>query len=144
MSTQEKMDNTHLHKLLESIEREAEQDFTLLLSTDPTFFSTAQLLEMRGRVLEREALFHNFRRVLVWAGALSPSWILLGFIFGLLGWIPLASVSFVLFPVSFFLFLGGSFLLQNWLGTRGSLEHMRLLLEMELSRRKERSEKNKG
>ncbi|MBK8491142.1 MAG: hypothetical protein IPL49_09710 [Saprospirales bacterium] len=126
------------------MEREAEEDFSLLLSTGPVFFSTAQLLEMYGRVLEREVLFHRLRRAIVWAGALSPSWILVGFIFGLMGWIPLASVAFVLFPVSLLFFLGGAFLLQSWLGTRGSLEHMRLLLEMELSRRKEGTEKNRG
>ena len=144
MRTREKMDNTHLHKILSNIEREAEQDFSLLLSTGPTFFATSQLIELRGRVLEREALFIRLHRANLWVGALSPSWIVVGFILGLMGWIPLAALAFGLFPLSFVLFLAVSFLLKNWLGTRDSLEHMRLLVEMELSRRREHAEKNKG
>ncbi|MCB9283751.1 MAG: hypothetical protein H6563_06710 [Lewinellaceae bacterium] len=138
------MENTHLKKILENIEREAEQDFSLLLSTGPTFFSTSQLLELRGRVLEREALFHRLHGAILWVGALSPCWIALGFIVGSLGWITLAAFVLGLFPLSFLLFLTGAFLLRSWLGTKGDLEHLRLLVEMELSRRREYTEKDRS
>lgn len=135
------MENSSLHKTLENIEKEAEQDFTLLLSTSPAFFSTAELLEMRGRVRERQDIFTRLQKTNLWFGAIAPSWLLAGFIFGALGWITLATGAFLLFPISILFFLSGVFLLRTWLGTRGNLEHISLLIEMELGRRQQKSGK---
>jgi hypothetical protein len=131
------MDNAALNKALENIEREAEQDFNLLLATGPAFFSTAQLLELRGKLSERLVFFRRMHRLTLWVGATAPSWIPLGFLFGLLGWIPLAMIMFLFFPVHFTIFLGCVFLQKAWLGPGGELEQVALMVDMELARRSE-------
>lgn len=138
-NTQTTMDNSSLYKALDSIEKEAGQDFNLLLSTGPAFFSTAELLEMRGRLLERQSLSSRLQKLNLWLAAIAPSWLVAGFIFAALGWITIALAAFLLFPLTLAISLAGIFLLRNWFGTKGNQEHIGLLIEMELSRRQKKS-----
>jgi hypothetical protein len=133
------MDDSSLYKALESIEKEAGQDFNLLLSTGPAYFSTAELLEMRGRLMERQQLFSRFQQSNLWLAALAPSWLVAGFLFGVLGWITPALAAFLLFPLTLAVFLAGLILMRKWFGSKGNLEHIGLLIEMELSRRQKKS-----
>lgn len=137
--TQRTMDNSSLYKALESIEKEAGQDFNLLLSTGPAYFSTAELLEMRGRLMERQQLFYRFQKSNLWLAALAPCWLVVGFIFGVFGWITPALAAFLLFPLTLAMFLAGLILARSWFGAKGNMEHIGLLIEMELSRRQKKS-----
>lgn len=133
------MDDSSLYKALESIEKEAGQDFNLLLSTGPAYFSTAELLEMRGRLMERQQLFSRFQKSNLWLAALAPSWLVVGFTFGVFGWLTLALAAFLLFPLTLAVFLAGLLFMRSWFGAKGNLEHIGLLIEMELSRRQKKS-----
>jgi hypothetical protein len=137
------MSNQSIDKILDSIEKEASQGFDFLLSTGPEFFSTAELLEMRGRWKEKRELFRRLHAANIVLGASSPAWIVLGFIFGALGWQTPALLSLLCFPVLFLLFLGGAFFIRNHFKGRGYLDHVGQLIEGELARRRDDLAKKK-
>lgn len=131
------MDNRSMDRFLEGLEKSAENDFELLESTGAEFFGTAELLEMRGRCREQRRLFNKIHKVVLLIGAGSPAWIVLGFVFGTLGFQKVAVLSLMAFPISFLLFIGGAIFLKKHFRSRGYLDHVSHMIEWELSRRRD-------
>jgi hypothetical protein len=131
------MSDRSIEKMLESIEKSVEKDFELLMTTGPEYFSTGELLEMRGRWKEQYSLFVQLHKLNLILGAGSPAWILLGFIFGALGWQLAATISLLLFPVTFIAFVTGTFLIRYRFKGKGYLDQIGRFINYELARRRD-------
>ena len=132
-----------IDRLLEGLEKSAENDFDLLESAGAEYFSTIELLEMRGRCREQRRIYTKIHKAVLLVGAGAPSWIVFGFVFGILGFQVAATFSLLLFPISFFLFLVGGLFLRSQFRSRGYLEHISHLIEWELSRRRDELERKR-
>ena len=53
------MDIQNIDQLLNTIEENAEDELSFLLSTGPAYFSTATLLRLRGQWEAKNAFFHK-------------------------------------------------------------------------------------
>ncbi|MBR9922118.1 MAG: hypothetical protein GYB31_14865 [Bacteroidetes bacterium] len=138
------MDNRMLNRYLEGLEKSAENDFNLLESAGAEYFSTAELLEMRGRCREKRRLFAKLHKVVLLTGAGSPVWIVGGFVCATLGLEFAAMFSLLLFPISFLLFVAGGLFLRNHFRSKGYMEHISHLIEWELSRRRDEFERKRS
>lgn len=132
------MDNRAINNLLSKLEKESNNEFGLLESTGPDYFSTSSLLELRGQWKERMRLFQVFHRLTILVGASSPAWIVLGAILGLLGLQLAATISLLMFPISFILFLASTFAIRAYFKGKGHLEMMGRMIENELIRRQDK------
>jgi len=131
------MKHRPIHKILESFEKEAADEFKLLDSTGAEFFSTHTLLELHGRCRERLALYQVIHKVSIVVGASSPIWLMVGCIFGALGWYFLATLALLCFPISLLLFGGLMLLLHFFYGGKDQLERKMTEVRLELQRRRE-------
>jgi hypothetical protein len=135
------MKHQHIDDYLKKLETEATDEFELLDSTGPEYFSTPELLELRGRWKERWAFFSVLHRGSILLGASSPIWILLGFAFGAMGLQTPAAISLLFFPVTFLSFIAVSIALKLHFGSRGQLEYLGRIIDIELSRRQSEQRK---
>lgn len=131
------MKRRSIHKLLENFEKEAADEFKLLDATGPEFFSTHTLIELHGRCRERLALYQVIHKVGIIVGASSPIWLMVGCVFGALGWYFLATLSLLFFPLSLLLFGGLMLLLHLFYGGKDQLEAKKAQVRLELQRRQE-------
>lgn len=99
-------------------------------------FSSAQLIEMRGRFQERLENFEFFQKKLVRLAILSPFLILVAVFFLWLGIQKLGMLALMAFPVSLMLCLFGIFLIYQNFGSRGRMENWLEMVEEELKNRK--------
>lgn len=131
------MDNRSIDKVLDEIERKAGMEFEFLLSTGAEFYSTAELLELRGRCKEQQLIFAQLHRVNLLLGASSPVWVAVGFVCGMLGWQTAATISLFLFPFMFLLFVGGSLFLHVRFKGKAYLHEVGRIIECELAWRQD-------
>ena len=129
------MDNHSIHNFLNDLEEESRDDFGFLESTGAKFFTTGELMELRGRSRERIHFYRQWHRANIILGASSPAWIILGFIFGILGLQGAAKLSLLLFPICVLLFVGGALYLKRQFRSIGYQEHIARLIETELMER---------
>ncbi|MEM1218663.1 MAG: hypothetical protein AAGH79_07115 [Bacteroidota bacterium] len=132
------MDNRAINNLLSKLEKESNNEFGLLESTGPDFFSTPSLLELRGQWKERMRLFQVLHRLTISIGASSPAWLVLGAIFGILGLQLPATICLLMFPISFLIFLISTFAIRSYFRGKGHLEMMGRMIENELIRRQDK------
>ncbi|MCB9081785.1 MAG: hypothetical protein H6555_08755 [Lewinellaceae bacterium] len=130
------MDNSDLDRLLQHFSDSADDEWALLHSTGPEYFSTAQLLHMQGQWQFKFQLFQWANSLTIRIASWAPLWLALGLIFGALRWNILGFLCMALFLLSFFLFLGGLWFIRSWLGGKGALEADGDLLAGELRKRK--------
>lgn len=99
-------------------------------------FSTAQLIELRGRFRERLENFDFFQQNVLKIAIWSPAFLLVG---GGLFWLKvyrLGMFLLVAFPIVLAVCLVGVFLIYQNFGRRGRMEHWLELVEDELKKRK--------
>lgn len=136
----------------------SDRDFDLLadrlangLSTDeqqlddlgPAVFTTAKLIEMKGRYRERLSQFDFWQGRLMKAAMWSPVFVPLG---GFLLWAGIVRAGWVLvtmFPVVLMVALAGIFLMVQQFGGRQSIEARLVAVEAELRARQKEAEAKK-
>ena len=129
------MKRAPMYKLLKNIEQEAEDDYAMLQSVGPEFFPSSALFELRGRCKEKLIMFDRLQKVGILTVASSPMWLVVGCIFGTMGWYALASLALFLFPICITFFVLTLIFLKAYFGSKNHLEHCFLQVDQELSKR---------
>jgi len=130
------MNDPQLDKLLSGIEAKSKDDFAMLEECGAEYFSTADLLEMRGRWKEQTRIFTKLHKANIILGASAPAWLVLAAIFGICGLSKAATFAILLFPIVLFIFIVGTFFLRLQFRSKGYLEFIGREIDYELGRRK--------
>lgn len=120
---------------LDRLEREANDDFSLLAELGPEDFGVEHLVELRDRMQWRLARFDRWRRFNLLIGATAGGWLLLGGLAAVAGEGLLARLAFGVMLLSILAFLAGVWLLKIKFESRGELEYTLRTIEDELRRR---------
>ena len=124
-----------LDQVLSHLEDGAEDELALLESTGPAFYSTGDLLRLRGQWEIKNQLFRTYNRLLLGTVAISPIWIGLYFLADLLGWRYLSLLFLALFPLSFVIFFAGLLFMRRYFRGKGHLDNVGEMIVTELRRR---------
>lgn len=123
-------------QLLRRLEKQASDELSYLEAIGASYFSTAQLLRLQGHWEIKNRLFWQFQRLLVWVAATAPGWLFLWFVFDLLQWKWLSLLSLTLCPLSFIVFFAGLAFMYKFFKSRGHLESVGIMIELELMSRR--------
>lgn len=107
-----------------------------LMELGASVFSSAQLIEMRGRFRERLENFEFFQKKLTLLAVWSPACLAIGAGGLWLGFYRLGPLALFAFPIVLMICLGGIFSLYQNFGSQGKMEHYLELVEEELKKRK--------
>lgn len=129
------MPDRSIKGILELFERQAEDELNLLSDTGPEFFSTPELIRLRGQWEVKSAFFYFFQKVLLQIVASSPVWIVLAMLTFWLKWPILALLSVLLFPLSFLLYFVGLWWMHKVFRGRGHLDEVGRAIASELEKR---------
>lgn len=121
--------------ILNHLEKEAGDELELLQSTGAEFFSTADLLRLRGQWEIKHLLFGQLLRLLIYIAAIAPAWLLLWLLFDFLQWSWVALVCLALTPVSYLIFFAGLFFMRYFFKGKGHLEKVGEMITAELRKR---------
>ncbi len=130
------MPNRNLNQLLREIEESVDDELTYLSETGPAFFSTPQLIRLKGQWESRNQLFHKIQKLLIRVAAFSPTWLLMWLACYLIDLPTLATVALALFPFNLFLFAAGLLLIRYLFPGTGHSDMMGELIRSELQSRK--------
>jgi len=130
------MNDPQLSKVLAGIEAKSTDDFAMLEDCGAEFFSTSDLLELRGRWKEQTRMFTKLHKANIILGASAPAWLALAAILGISGFTNVATVAIFIFPIVLFIFLLGAFFLRSQYRSKGYLEFIGREIDYELGRRK--------
>ena len=128
-----------MEQTIAALEKKGKDELGLLFEVGPEYFTTADLIRLLGQWEIKTQLFQTLHKTLIWIGASSPAWLILGVLFHFIGLPYLASFALVLFPVSAISFVIGLIWMNSYFKSKGYLEHTEALIKGEL-RRRERSE----
>ncbi len=124
-----------LDQVLNHLEDGAADELALLESTGPEFYSTGDLLRLRGQWEIKNQLFRFFNRLLLGIVAVSPVWIGLYFLASLLKWRYLSLLFLALFPLSFVVFFSGLLFMRRVFRGKGHLDNVGEMIVNELRQR---------
>ena len=124
-------------RLLQHLEGNAADELGLLESVGVEYYSSEQLLRLRGQWEVKNALFHIFQRLLIRIAAFTAVWISLGFIQYFLHWNYPAFLMMALVPLSFLLFFGGLIFMRSFFKGKGHLDRVGEMISEELTRRRQ-------
>jgi hypothetical protein len=133
-----------VEQFLKSLEEEAVDEFDQLASVGGKYFSTADLLVLKGKWEERFKLFNRLHKLLMYVGGGSAVFLILAFLAALFQLHLLASTFLILSPLSFIGFIWGSFYLKKEFNSRGYLEYIGMSIDQELAKRKNKNTQIKG
>lgn len=125
-----------LDHLARRFSQEMSDDEVQLNELGSSIFSTAKLLEMRGRYIERLQQFDFWQRLLIKAALWSPLLLVVGSILLWFRIIPLGWMFITAFPVLFVMCLLSVFLMYRRFGIRKKTEHWLEEIENELTKRR--------
>ncbi|MCB0580552.1 MAG: hypothetical protein KDD10_14730 [Phaeodactylibacter sp.] len=123
--------------ILRHLEDNASDELSHLESVGAEFFTTEQLLRLRGQWEVKNYLFKAFLKLVVRIVAISPVWIGGYYLFAFFNLRYLALLSLALFPLSFVVFFGGLVFIYSYFGGKGHLDRVGEMIAGELNRRKE-------
>ncbi|MCB9266332.1 MAG: hypothetical protein H6558_14985 [Lewinellaceae bacterium] len=123
--------------VIKHLEDNASDELAHLESVGPEFFTTEQLLRLRGQWEVKNHLFRAFQQLVVRIAAISPVWVAGYFLFTLLKLRYLALLSLALFPLSFVVFFAGLAFIFKYFKGKGHLDRVGEMIAEELNRRKE-------
>jgi len=125
-----------LDQMLQHLEANAENELAFLADTGAEYFSTAQLIRLKGQWQAKHALFRQLNFVLIrivafspvslilWMGAMALNFRLLGLLF------------LLFFPFSFLLFFGGQLFIRFAFKGNGHHEQVGEMIDRELEKRR--------
>jgi len=122
--------------MLQHLEEHAENELSFLADTGAEYFSTAQLIRLKGQWQVKHQLFKQFNLLLIRVIATSPIWLILWMAASALHWSLLGVCLLVLFPVSFLVFILGQFFLRFAFRGNGHHEEVGALIDQELEKRR--------
>ncbi len=129
------MRDNEINQFLNKLEKSSTDDFEQVAEIGCRYFSTHDLLILKGKWEERLQTFKRLHKLLVNIGMSSPLLLLLALASGFLNLPVLATSLLILSPVAFLSFVAGSFYLKNTYNSKGSLEYIGLIIDEELKRR---------
>lgn len=124
-----------MEKFLSHMETKAEDELSFLLSTGAEYFTTDQLLRLKGQWEVKNRLFHKLHALFLRIGALAPVWLLLWLVCSGLNLARLGVFFLFFFPFSILSFLGGMLLLRNLFAGKGHLDMVGRIIQDELQKR---------
>lgn len=125
-----------LDQMLQNLEEHAENELSFLADTGAEYFSTAQLIRLKGQWQVKYQLFEQFNFLLVRVIATSPIWLILWMVASALHWSILGLCFLVLFPFSFLVFILGQFFLRFAFKGSGHQEEVGKMIDRELEKRR--------
>lgn len=124
-----------LDQMLLNMEEKAEDELSFLLSTGVEYFSTAQLMRLKGQWEVKNHYFHKFHKTWVKIGATAPIWLCIWLAFDLLG-LPIIGLFFLsLFPSALIIFFVGMVLMRRLFPGKGHLDMIGKMINEELNSR---------
>lgn len=136
------MSEKNLNETLTDMESNAEDELSFLLSTGAEYFSTAQLLRLKGQWEVKNYYFHRLHKTWIRMAALAPIWLCIWLLFDLLGLKILGLFFLFLFPFSLVSFFVGMFLLHRLFPGKGHLDSVGAMIQEELRKRKEKGKRS--
>ena len=130
--------------IIKHLEDNASDELAYLESVGPEFFTTEQLLRLRGQWEVKNQLFKAFQKLVVRIVAVSPVWIAVYYLLAFLGLKYLALLSLALFPLSFVVFFAGLAFIYSYFKGKGHLDRVGEMIAEELTRRKEAGKGREG
>ena len=130
--------------IIKHLEDHASDELAHLESVGAEFFTTEQLLRLRGQWEVKNHLFKAFQKLVVRIVAISPLWIAGYYLFAFLKLKYLALLSLALFPLSFVVFFGGLAFIYSYFRGKGHLDRVGEMIAEELTRRKEAGKGREG
>ena len=126
----------NLEQTLHRIEARAEDELSFLADTGAEYFSTAQLIKLKGQWQVKRQLFLQLNFVLIRTVAFSPItlmlWMACSYLgMGMLGWFFL-----ILFPFAFLLFFAGQIFIRYAFQGNGHHEDIGQMIDCELENRR--------
>lgn len=125
----------NVDSILRHLEKESSDELSYLTQVGASYFSTAQLLRLRGQWEVKNELFWRFQKMLLRMIVSSPLWLVCWFLFDLLKWKWLSLLCLALCPLSFFLFFAGLIFMKNFFQGKGHLEMIGDMIDAELRKR---------
>ena len=122
--------------IIKHLEDHASDELAHLESVGAEFFTTEQLLRLRGQWEVKNYLFKAFQKLVVRVVAISPAWIAVYYLLVFLKLKYLALLSLALFPLSFVVFFAGLAFIYSYFKGKGHLDRVGEMIAEELTRRK--------
>lgn len=123
--------------ILSQLERSATDELSYLESVGAEYFSTAQLIRLKGQWEVKNRLFDQVQRLLLRIVAVSPLWIGAWLLFSFLQWTYVALLCLALFPLSFVVFGFGLYWMRCFFKNRGHLDTVGDMIDAELRKRRQ-------
>lgn len=127
-----------IESIIKHLEGNAADELSYLESVGVEYFTTEQLLRLRGQWEVKNHLFYYFQRLLIRIVAYSPVWIAGWFLLEWIKWHYLALLSLALFPLSFVVFFAGLAFMHTFFKGKGHLSRVGEMIGEELERRRNR------
>ena len=127
----------NIDRLVGHLEENATDELAQLASLGAEYYSTEQLLRLRGQWEIKNQLFHLFQRVFIRIVAFSPIWLVLWWGCGLLKLKGLSLFFLSLFPLSFMIFFVGLWFMLTFFKGKGHLDRVGEMIAQELTKRKQ-------
>ena len=130
--------------IIKHLEDNASDELAHLESVGAEFFTTEQLLRLRGQWEVKNYLFKVFQQLVVRIVAISPVWVGGYYLFAFLKLKYLALLSLALFPLSFVVFFAGLAFIYSYFKGKGHLDRVGEMIAEELNRRKDAAKGREG
>jgi len=121
--------------ILKHLEKTASDELAYLESVGAEYFSTTQLIRLKGQWEVKNQLFWQFQRFLLRCAASAPVWMMLWFAFDLLHWKWMSLICLALCPLVFILFFAGLLFMRKYFKSKGHLETVGEMIDNELLKR---------
>jgi hypothetical protein len=121
--------------ILNHLEKSAADELSYLESVGAEYFTTAQLIRLKGQWEVKNQLFGQVQQFLMRIAVWSPIWLVAWFVFDWLQWQLLAAICLTLFPISFFIFFIGLLFMRKFFKGKGHLETVGDMIDAELRKR---------
>jgi hypothetical protein len=126
----------NLNKTLTDMESNAEDELSFLFSTGAEYFTTAQLIRLKGQWEVKNYYFHRLHKTWIRMAALAPVWLCVWLLFDLVGLPVLGLIFLFFFPFSLVSFFVGMFLMRWLFPGKGHLDMVGDMIQEELIKRK--------
>lgn len=118
------------------MESNAEDELSFLFSTGAEYFTTAQLIRLKGQWEVKNYYFHRLHKTWIRMAALAPVWLCVWLLFDLVGLPVLGLIFLFFFPFSLVSFFVGMFLMRWLFPGKGHLDMVGDMIQEELIKRK--------
>ncbi|MCB0555351.1 MAG: hypothetical protein KDD02_17525 [Phaeodactylibacter sp.] len=130
------MKDFFLNRQLERIEREANDDFRMILSFGAHCYSTKELHYLLRQLDQKVQKLSHYRRILFLVGFTTTLWIALNFLFQTLHFQPGIIITFGLVPISIAAFTTGTILVNRRFRSVKQAHQIERIIVEEIDRRR--------